>query len=76
MLEEGDVLVSKDGSTIGTTNVVMHLPEPVNRSIAVLRSFGKLDALYLYYFFTSHFTQNIISQMRGGWGVLTCSKQS
>ena len=71
MLNEGDVLVTKDGSTTGTTNVVKELPEPatVNSSIAVLRSFGQLDSLYLYYFFTSDFTQNVITRMRGGMGV-------
>ena len=64
MLVEGDVLVTKDGSTTGTTNIVRHLPEPatVNSSIAVLRSFGSVESPYLYYFFTSDYTQNIINR--------------
>ncbi len=71
MLKVGDVLVTKDGSTTGTTNLVTHLPGPatVNSSIAVLRSFGKLDSRYLYQFFTSDYVQNVISRMRGGMGV-------
>ena len=71
MLEVGDVLVTKDGSTTGTTNIVKFLPEPatVNSSIAVLRTKGKINSAYLYYFFVSHYTQNIINRMRGGMGV-------
>ena len=71
MLEEGDVLVTKDGSTTGTTNVVKYLPEAatVNSSIAVLRSNGNIGSAYLYYFFVSDYTQNIINRMRGGMGV-------
>jgi len=71
MLEEGDVLVTKDGSTTGTTNIVRALPEPatVNSSIAVLRSFGEVESSYLYYFFVSDYTQHIINRMRGGMGV-------
>lgn len=71
MLQEGDVLVTKDGSTTGTTNIVEELPEPatVNSSIAVLRSYGRIESKYLYYFFISDFVQNKISRMRGGMGV-------
>lgn len=71
MLEKGDVLVTKDGSTTGTTNIIRTLPEPatVNSSIAVLRSKGRVLSQYLYYFFVSEYTQNLISRMRGGMGV-------
>lgn len=71
MLAEGDVLITKDGSTTGTANIIRQLPEPatVNSSIAVLRSNGDIDSLYLYYFFISSYTQNIINRMRGGMGV-------
>jgi len=71
MLEIGDVLVTKDGSTTGTTNVVRYLPAPttVNSSIAVLRSLGGLNGFYLYYFFVSTYIQNIIKRMQGGMGV-------
>lgn len=71
MLEVGDILVTKDGSTTGTTNAVRFLPEPatVNSSIAVLRSRGGVKSSFLFYFFTSDYTQNIINRMRGGMGV-------
>ncbi|WP_225570224.1 restriction endonuclease subunit S [Pseudomonas sp. Y24-6] len=71
MLEKGDVLVTKDGSTTGTTNIIKMLPEPatVNSSIAVLRSNGNIISEYLYYFFVSEYTQNLINRMRGGMGV-------
>lgn len=71
MLEKGDVLVTKDGSTTGTTNIIRVLPEPatVNSSIAVLRSKGHILSEYLYYFFVSEYTQNLINRMRGGMGV-------
>jgi type I restriction enzyme, S subunit len=71
MLQQGDVLVTKDGSTTGTTNVVRQLPRPatVNSSIAVLRPKKSMDSLYFYYFFTSEYTQNVIKMMRGGMGV-------
>lgn len=71
MLEEGDVLVTKDGSTTGTTNIIRYLPEPatVNSSIAVLRRKENLFSHYLYYFFTSPYTQNVINRVRGGMGV-------
>lgn len=70
-LEVGDVLVTKDGSTTGTSNVVRALPRPatVNSSIAVLRSDGALDSVFLYYFFLSEFTQSVINRVRGGMGV-------
>jgi type I restriction enzyme S subunit len=70
-LEIGDVLVTKDGSTTGTTNVVRGLPRPatVNSSIAVIRRLGSLDSDYLYYFFKSEYTQNVIKRMQDGMGV-------
>lgn len=71
ILEKGDVLVTKDGSTTGTTNIIRALPEPatVNSSIAVLRSKENILSEYLYYFFVSEYTQNLINRMRGGMGV-------
>lgn len=71
MLKEGDILVTKDGSTTGTTALVRNLPAPatVNSSIAVLRPAGKLSSPYLFYFFTSEYVQNVITRMRGGMGV-------
>ena len=71
MLQLGDILVTKDGSTVGTTNVVRYLPEAatVNSSIAVVRPFQTLDSIYLYYFLSSSYVQNVIQRMKGGMGV-------
>ncbi|MBO9522701.1 MAG: restriction endonuclease subunit S [Nocardioidaceae bacterium] len=71
MLREGDVLLTKDGSTIGTVNVVRDLPEPatVNGSIAVLTPTGRLDGRYLYWFIASTYAQGTFDRLRGGMGV-------
>jgi type I restriction enzyme S subunit len=71
MLQEGDVLIAKDGSTLGTLNVVRSLPAPatVNSSIAVLRPSSLIHSEFLGYFLRSEFTQNIIQRMKGGMGV-------
>ena len=49
-LNEGDVLLAKDGSTLGTVNVVRKLPRPttVNSSIAVITPHERLTGVYLY----------------------------
>ncbi|MDA0911174.1 MAG: restriction endonuclease subunit S [Proteobacteria bacterium] len=71
MLKQGDVLVTKDGSTTGTTNIVRTLPAAatVNSSIAVIRPNAELESIYLYYYFTSKYIQEHINMMRGGMGV-------
>ncbi len=71
MLKEGDVLVTKDGSTTGTTNVVRYLPKEatVNSSIAVIRPKINLNSLYLYYYFVGSYIQETIELMKGGMGV-------
>lgn len=71
MLAEGDVLLTKDGSTIGTVNVVRELPSAatVNGSIAVLTPTGDLDGRYLYWFIASSYAQSIFGRLRGGMGV-------
>lgn len=72
MLQEGDVLIAKDGSTLGTANVVRRLPRPstVNSSIAVIRPFSaSLNSIFLYYFLRSTFMQGVIRRMKGGMGV-------
>ncbi|HEC2615482.1 TPA: restriction endonuclease subunit S [Raoultella ornithinolytica] len=70
-IKVGDVLVTKDGSTTGTCNIVRNLPSPatVNSSIAVIRPVRNLVSEYLYYFFLSPYTQNVIKLMQGGMGV-------
>lgn len=71
MLEVGDVLIAKDGSTLGTTNVVRKLPAPatVNSSIAVLRPKSNLNSGFLYWIMTCPYTQSIIQQVKDGQGV-------
>jgi type I restriction enzyme, S subunit len=69
-LRIGDVLLAKDGSTLGITNVVHALPRPatVNGSIAVLRAFG-IDPRFLRYSLASSSTQRLIEVAKGGMGV-------
>ena len=73
MLEIGDVLLAKDGSTLGTVNVVRYLPFPstVNSSIAVLRikEQNVIHPKFLKLFIESDFTQNIIHLIKAGMGV-------
>jgi type I restriction enzyme S subunit len=69
-LTEGDVLLAKDGNTLGITNVVRSLPRPatVNGSIAVLRPFG-IDSRFLHYVLASNVVQGIIGAVKDGMGV-------
>jgi len=71
MLQVGDVLVVKDGATLGISNVIRSLPAPatVNGSIAVVRPLGELDSLYLMYFFQSQPMQALIQSVKAGMGV-------
>jgi type I restriction enzyme S subunit len=71
ILQEGDVLIAKDGSTLGITNVVRNLPAPatVNSSIAVIRPKKILDGIFLYYFLLSDYIQFIIQLKKDGMGV-------
>jgi type I restriction enzyme S subunit len=70
ILEEGDVLIAKDGSTLGISNVVRNLPAPstVNSSIAVIRP-TQIASLFLWRFLSSAYVQNVIEWMKGGMGV-------
>ena len=71
MLEVGDVLLAKDGSTLGIVNVVRDLPLPttVNSSIAVIRPTLKINSVYYYYYLKSTYIQDIINQIKDGMGV-------
>ena len=71
ILDVGDVLLTKDGSTIGTTNIVRHLPFPctVNGSIAVLTPTNGILPLYLYYYLTSPKAQDRFWYLQDGQGV-------
>lgn len=69
-LQRGDVLLAKDGNTLGITNIVRELPRPttVNGSIAVLRAFG-VEPRFLRYTLASSTTQDMIDAIKGGMGV-------
>jgi type I restriction enzyme S subunit len=72
MLENGDVLLVKDGSTLGIVNIVVDLPRPstVNSSIGVLKKISdKISPMFMYYHLTSDYHQNIINRIKGGMGV-------
>jgi type I restriction enzyme S subunit len=71
MLKPGDVLIAKDGSTLGITGVVRFLPAPttVNSSIAVIRPTKALNSVFLYWFLSSNYIQELIQSMKDGMGV-------
>lgn len=71
MLEVGDVLLVKDGATLGIVNLVRHLPSraTVNGSIAVIRVKRKIIPAFLHYFIKSQYFQSLIQKLKGGMGV-------
>lgn len=71
MLAEGDVLLTKDGATIGTVNMVRELPEPatVNGSIAVISPNHGLHGPFLYWFLASSYAQSLFQLLMDGMGV-------
>ncbi len=72
MLREGDVLLTKDGFTLGTTNVVRRLPRPttLNGSIALIRPKPPLNSVFLYYLLASDFFQYLVHLMKDGMDIL------
>lgn len=70
MLQAGDVLLAKDGSTLGIAALVTHLPRPstVNGSIAVLRCHG-IDPAFLRYVLQGAVVQGDIQRLKDGMGV-------
>ena len=71
MLHEGDVLLAKDGATLGITALVKSLPAPatVNGSIAVIRPSEQCSGCFLALWLSSHGVQKYIDMMKGGMGV-------
>jgi type I restriction enzyme S subunit len=71
MLSEGDVLVVKDGATLGIVSIVERLPAPatVNGSIAVVRPNEMCASRFLYYWLSSRSIQQRIEEVKGGMGV-------
>lgn len=71
MLREGDVLMVKDGATLGIVALVKNLPAPatVNGSTAVIRTNGDCDNRFLCHWLRSRGVQQLIDKMKGGMGV-------
>lgn len=71
MLRVGDVLIAKDGSTLGIVNIVRALPAPatVNSSIAVVRPNTAITSEFLYWLMASAYTQHVIHKFKDGQGV-------
>ncbi|AUN97333.1 hypothetical protein C0V70_04245 [Bacteriovorax stolpii] len=68
MLKENDVLLCKDGSTIGKVTIVKNLKEPttVNSSIAVMTPFKGVSADYLFYYLKAPLFQTLVqSRIQG-----------
>jgi type I restriction enzyme S subunit len=70
-LKVSDVLLVKDGSTLGISSFVRSLPGPttVNGSIAVIRPNQSLDGGYLFYCINGQNFQQLIWLKRAGLGV-------
>lgn len=70
-LRVGDVLLTKDGSTIGVVHLVRTLPEPttVNGSIAVITPSERWESLFLGYVLESSWAQALMSRLQDGMGV-------
>ncbi len=71
ILKENDILLAKDGSTLGIVNIVNSLPRAatVNSSIAVVRLKKGTHEKYFYYQFLSDSIQVKINLKKIGMGV-------
>ncbi len=73
ILEVGDILLVKDGSTLGIVNMVKELPIPstVNSSIGIIKVFDKnvLFPEYLLWLLKSDYIQVVINRLKAGQGV-------
>jgi type I restriction enzyme, S subunit len=69
-LQKGDVLLVKDGNTLGITNIVAELPRAatVNGSIAVIRT-RTFEPRFLRYTLASDLVQDMILAVKAGMGV-------
>jgi len=69
-LQKGDVLLVKDGNTLGITNIITGLQRPatVNGSIAVIRT-KIMEARFLRYTLASSLVQDMILAVKAGMGV-------
>lgn len=64
MLQDGDVLLAKDGSTIGKVTIVSGLKHKatVNSSIAVMTPFPGVDSQYLFYYLKAPLFQSLVKE--------------
>jgi type I restriction enzyme S subunit len=73
ILEVGDLLLVKDGSTLGIVNIIKELPIPstVNSSIGIIRVFDTsvLSPEYLFWLLKSDYMQTEINKLKAGQGV-------
>jgi type I restriction enzyme S subunit len=73
ILEVGDVLLVKDGSTLGIVNIIKDLPiqSTVNSSIGIIRIIDKqtINPEYLFWLLRSDYIQNVLSRLKAGQGV-------
>jgi type I restriction enzyme S subunit len=71
MLKEDDILLAKDGSTLGIVNIVTCLPREttVNSSIGVLRFDKTVFNKYIFYQIESKYIQDKIQLKKSGMGV-------
>jgi type I restriction enzyme S subunit len=70
-LREGDVLLAKDGSTLGTVNFVRNLEREttVNSSIAVITPHTRTSGAFLHYYLQADYVVANIAALKGGMGV-------
>lgn len=70
-LRQGDVLLAKDGSTLGTVNFVRKLEREatVNSSIAVVTPHERTNGAFLHYYFQADYVVANIAALKGGMGV-------
>jgi len=68
MLQEGDVLICKDGAGIGKVGIVGKLPGPttINSSLLLIRSGKLLVPKFLYYCLSSPYFQDIVQSRLNG----------
>jgi type I restriction enzyme S subunit len=73
MLEINDVLLVKDGSTLGITNIIKELPTfcTVNSSIGVLKVYDQniVSPTYLLLYLRTSYIQSVINLLKAGQGV-------
>ena len=70
-LNEGDILLVKDGAGIGKCGIIEYLPIPstTNGSLAVITTDNSIVPKFLYYYFLSSIFQNYINRLKDGMGV-------